>query len=166
MKETPLPFHGATVRLEVCSLVPLDLDYAKEVSRRVVSMDPWKILGYTEDGLLSYLTRPDPGLARYRISVGGETAGAVCIRYPWLLGPLLELICVLEPFQGRGLGSAILDWMAEEAGGACSNLWISVSSFNQKARGFYRKSGFLRTGVLKDLLKCGYDEILLRRQIR
>lgn len=128
-------------------------------------MDPWKRLGYLESKLLRYMTGMNPGLASYQIRVNGETAGVCCIRYPWLRGPCLELICVLEEFQGRGIGRAALGWMAQEAKGVCPNIWTTVSSFNDKALAFYRRLGFSEVVTLEDFLKAGYDEILLRKRI-
>jgi GNAT superfamily N-acetyltransferase len=165
MKQPNTPFHHASIDLKGCTLLPLERRDAEWIVVRMASMDPWKRLGYLESGLLRYLTRLDPALARYQISVNRETAGVCCIRYPWLRGPFLELFCVLEAFQGKGIGRAALGWMAQEAKGVCHNLWTTASSFNERALAFYRESGFSEAATLKDFLKEGYDEILLRRRI-
>jgi diamine N-acetyltransferase len=128
-------------------------------------MDPWKRLGYREAGFRNYLSRSDPGLAGYSITVGRECAGVVCVRYPWLGGPFLELLAVLDGFRGKGVGGAVIDWMEEECRGICNNLWTSASSFNDRALAFYRRLGFAEATLIEDLLKPGDDELLLRKRI-
>ena len=159
------PFHVSAADLGVCTLLPLDTESAGVIAEALVCMDPWKRLEYRESGLLAYLTRQDPGLARYRIMHGRNLSGAVCIRYAWLRGPFLELIGVLDGFQGKGLGGAVLEWMEEQAAGVTSNLWTTVSSFNHRAVVFYQRQGFREVTILKDFLKQGEDEILLRKRI-
>ena len=159
------PFHVSAADLGVCTLLPLDPESAGVIAEALVCMDPWKRLEYRESGLLAYLTRTDPALARYRISVGKELAGVVCIRYPWLRGPFLELIAVLDGFQGKGVGNAILEWMEKEARGVCPNLWTTVSAFNHRAAAFYQRHGFREVTILEDFLKPGEDEILLGKKL-
>ena len=165
MKQSDIPFHHSSIDLKNCTLLPLEGSDAEWIVVKMASMDPWKRLGHLESSLLRYLTGMNPGLARYQISVDGETAGVCCIRYPWLRGPFLELICVLEEFQGRGIGRAALGWMAQEAKGVCPNIWSTVSSFNERAVAFYRELGFSEVVTLKDFMREGYDEILLRKPI-
>ncbi|MEW6667190.1 MAG: GNAT family N-acetyltransferase [Thermodesulfobacteriota bacterium] len=159
------PFRVSAADLGPGTLLPLDPESAGKIASALVGMDPWKRLGYGESGLLAYLTRTDPALARYRLMLGQTLAGMVCIRYPWLRGPSLELIGILDGFQGNGMGSAVLGWMEEGARGVCPNLWTTVSSFNHRAVAFYEKHGFREVVVLKDFLKQGEDEVLLRKQI-
>jgi len=145
--------------------MPLDPPSIARISGSLVSMDPWKRLGYREIGLRNYLSRSDPGLSRYKITVGDECAGVVCVRYPWLGGPFLELLAVLDGFRGKGVGTAVIGWMEEECRGICSNLWTSAASFNDRALAFYRRHGFAEATLIQDLLKPGDDELLLRKRI-
>lgn len=165
MNSAPIPFHSRTAHLGTCDLLPLDPQSAHWAAKSLAAMDPWKRLGYREAGLLTYLTRQDPGLSRYLLTLGKECAGAVCIRYPWLRGPFLELIAVMDGFQGKGIGNAVLGWMEKEARGVCANLWVSVSSFNDRALTFYLRQGFSEATILKDLLREGEVEILLRKRV-
>jgi len=41
---------------------------------------------------------------------------------------------------------------------------ISVSSFNTEARRFYERQGFAEVALLPDLIKPGFDEVLMRRR--
>jgi diamine N-acetyltransferase len=160
-----MPFHRSSASIGTGRLTSLDPHSAGRIAAFLASVDPWKRLGYGQSGLHAYLTRPDPGLSRYSITQEQECAGVVCVRCPWLRGPFLELIAVLDGFQGKGLGGSVIGWMEKEARGVCTNLWTSVSSFNHLATAFYRRHGFEEATLLKDFLKPGEDELLLRKRV-
>jgi len=107
--------------------------------------------------------RVDPGLHRFAVIIGEELGGVICVRYPWLLGPYLELMAILPNHQRRGIGREIISWLETQI--AERNIWTVVSSFNHTARHFYQKSGFLEIAILPDLIKPGFAEILLRKQV-
>lgn len=158
-----LPFTGTFYSLAGCSLEPLDSEDILFLSQQLATMDPWITLGYSPESLSRYLRRLDPALARYAICIGGETCGVVCVRYPWLLGPNLELLAILPGRQRHGIGRTILEWMESECRGIARNIWTLTSSFNEKAMTFYRQAGFSEVAPLPDLVRQGLDEILLRK---
>lgn len=162
-EEVPGPFTESSVVLDVCSLGPIEPSAATGVASVLVQMDPWKTLGYRSEILFRYLTRSDPCLRRYIITVLGRVAGCLCIRHPWLMGPFLELLAVSPDFQGQGLGKSLVQWLEKEVRPTHSNLWTTVSSFNTPAAGFYEHMGFEKAGTLNALLKAGFDELLLRK---
>ena len=84
--------------------------------------------------------------------------------HPWLKGPYPELLAMLPPFQGRGVGSEILAWFEQVAlTHAARNLWVCASSFNARAIEFYKRQGFRVAATLPGLVVEGCDEILLRK---
>jgi GNAT superfamily N-acetyltransferase len=137
---------------------------AAELGERMSAIDPWRRLGYPADRLARYLTTDSAALVRYRVDAGGGLAGALAVRWPWLHGPYLELLVVLPEAQGRGLGSALLGWLAAQAASS-RNLWVAVSAFNADARRFYARHGFVEIGVVPGLVRDGFDEILLRKRL-
>jgi GNAT superfamily N-acetyltransferase len=119
---------------------------------------------YSADALARFLAAPDGGVSRYLVTVGGEQAGAVSVRFPWLKGPYLELLALLPPFHGRGIGSALLGWFENEGVRlGARNLWVCASSFNSNGLRFYRRHGYQPAATLTGLVADGYDEILLRK---
>ena len=101
---------------------------------------------------------------RYLIEAGGEPAGAVSIRHPWLKGPYLELLALLPLFQNQGIGAEILGWFEGEGLRAeARNLWVCASGFNERALHFYQRHGFSQAAALPGLVADGYTEILLRK---
>jgi diamine N-acetyltransferase len=158
------PFAEPRYALGECALRPLDAREAPLLASALASMDPWLTFGYSAERFSSYLTRPDPALRQYVIAVGPELAGVVAVRYPWLHGAYLELLGVLRPFQGRGLGAEVVQWFESQSFQVAPNAWILVSAFNTRARKFYTRLGFVELATLPDFLKPGQDEILLRKQ--
>lgn len=156
-------FPAREHHLTTCLLLPFTADTARSAAPQLAELDPWLTLGYQPEKLRSYLLRPDTSLHRFLVSVSGREAGIVCCRYPWLFGPFLELLAVYPPFQNRGCGREILNWLEKPA--AFTNLWTTVSSFNLRALNFYYRSGFVEAGILPNLVRPGFDEILLRKII-
>jgi GNAT superfamily N-acetyltransferase len=164
MSEVARPFSADAYRLPGCVLERLRAaEDAHSLAAMLVRLDPWRTLGYTADGLARYFGRDDPGLHRYRIVADGDTVGVVCVRHPWLRGAYIELIGLGLSGRGRGLGGDIVAWIENET--RAPNLWALVSSFNEPARRFYARQGFVEIAPLADLVAEGYQEILLRKPL-
>jgi diamine N-acetyltransferase len=136
----------------------------ERLAASIVAIPPWSVMNYPADAMTRFLTTPDSEASRYLVEVGGEEAGAVSVRSPWLKGPYLELLVLLPKAQGRGIGSRILGWFEQEALKlGARNLWVCASSFNADALRFYGRHGFYPAAILPGLVADGYDEILLRK---
>jgi diamine N-acetyltransferase len=159
------PFSEASYQLSSCSLNSLTERAAELLSEQLATMDPWLSLGYSADGLFRYLLRPDPALYRFVIFVGPTISGLVSVRYPWLRGPYLELLAVLDEHKRRGIGREIISWIQMQCPRTAPNIWTLTSSFNAGARSFYRSLGFSEMVTLPDLISSGFDEILLRKML-
>jgi ribosomal protein S18 acetylase RimI-like enzyme len=145
-------------------LVLLEEGAIAPLAEAIVAIPPWSVMNYSANALARFLAEPDGGVRRYLVQVGEEPAGAVSVRFPWLKGPYLELLALLPSFQGRGIGTAIMDWFEQEGVRlGARNLWVCASSFNARAVRFYRRHGFREAAILGGLVADGYDEILLRK---
>jgi ribosomal protein S18 acetylase RimI-like enzyme len=160
------PFELRALELGRCALAaPPSAAEAEAIGALLAAMDPWATLGVTAAGLAAYLGRDDPALRRYAVRVEGAVAGVVCVRWPWLRGPYIELLGLAPTCQGRGIGAELLAWTEAEARKAGSNLWVAASSFNPRALEFYRRQGFVEVGLIEDLVRPGFDEVLLRKRL-
>lgn len=159
---TPPPFAPRVHALAGGVLAPLAAGAAPGLAAILAQLTPWRELGFTTEGLAAYLTRPDPGLHRFQLTRAGGVAGLVCVRYPWLRGPYIELIALFPGHQGAGLGGAIIAWPTQQVPTA-NSLWALVSAFNEPARAFYARQGFIEIAPLPDLVTPGFQEILLRK---
>jgi ribosomal protein S18 acetylase RimI-like enzyme len=163
LQQIPTVFDAREHLLSACSLLPLTADMALAVANQLTRLDPWLTLGYRPESLAHYLQRADVSLHKFLVSASGQIVGVVCCRYPWLFGPFLELLAVYPQFQGQGFGREILDWLENPV--AFANIWTTVSAFNISALNFYTKCGFQEAGLLTDLVRAGFDEILLRKTV-
>jgi len=158
------PFSASRIDLQSASLGPLDLASCQSLAEAIAAVPPWSTMNYPADAMARFLVSSADGAYRYRIEAGGEPAGAVSIRQPWLKGPYLELLAILPPFQNRGIGADILHWFEREALRAeARNLWVCASGFNERALRFYQRHGFGQVAALPGLVGDGYTEILLRK---
>lgn len=156
-------FPPEPASLGPCELSPLSEEDAAWAGPVLASLDPWRTLGYQAEGLTAYLTRPDPALHRFTVMANGERSGVLCLRYPWLRGPNIELLAVTLP--GHGIGSALIQWASTRTSLTAVNLWATVSGFNWPARAFYHAQGFVEAASLPDLVEGGFPEILLRKRL-
>jgi ribosomal protein S18 acetylase RimI-like enzyme len=163
---TERPFSEKCYSLASCNLQLMDDWSARVISSILAGQDPWLRLGYTKDSLFRYLNRSDPSLNRYAVVVSEGTAGVICVRYPWLRGPYLEMLAVFPPHQGKSLGKALVVWMSDECCGLSNNIWTTASSFNTRALSFYKNIGFVEIAQIPDLVAAGFCEILLRKNCR
>jgi len=155
------PFARRRYPLPSCALRPLSARDVPVLAPALAAMDPWLFFGYAAPRFSGYLRRRDPALHRYAIVVKRDLAGVAAVRDPWLHGAYLELLGLLPPFQGRGLGAEVMRWFEDQSFSVAPNAWVLVSSFNTRGRNFYRRMGFLELAALPDFLKPGHDEILL-----
>jgi hypothetical protein len=166
MTSADMPFSAMQYRLPSCNLRLMTDQDAESIGKTLAVMDPWHRLGYTEAGLIGYLMRSDPSLNRYVAVVSEAIAGVVCVRYPWLRGPYIELLALFPQHQGMNMGRNIVAWISDEIKCVSGNIWSTVSSFNIPARSFYKENGFSEIVELPDLLRSGFSEILLQKKCR
>lgn len=162
----PTLFAKSEIQLDGCTLsAPPTPEQAQAVGNMLAASEPWLTLQFSATALANCLTRDDPALRSYIISVDGEVAGTICLRHPWLRGPYIELLGIAPAQRGKGIGRQVLAWVEDEARGAAANLWVVASAFNHGALAFYQRHGFEAIGPIKGLVRPEYDEILLRKPL-
>jgi ribosomal protein S18 acetylase RimI-like enzyme len=158
-------YHLTLARAGTLVLEPPEAGSADIVAQAMCRMDPWLTLASRPERILGFLLQDDASCHRWIVRCGGEIAGVVAVRFPWLHGPYLNLLAALPRHQGAGIGSAILGWMERETGDAGRNLWLCASEFNARAIAFYERHGFARVGLLPDLAAPGFAEVLMRKRL-
>lgn len=152
--------------LDGCQLsTPFTNEQAHAVAEMLAASEPWLSLNFSVAALATYLTREDPSLRRYLVSVDEHPAGVICVRHPWLRGPYIELLGVSPEQRGKGIGKKLLAWAEREARCESRNLWVVASSFNHPALHLYQSLGFHPIGPIPGLVSPEHDEILLRKRL-
>jgi ribosomal protein S18 acetylase RimI-like enzyme len=76
---------------------------------------------------------------------GGKTVGLLTYR---IAGEGCEIVTLNSWREGRGVGSALIDWARRAAGRAkCRRLWLVTTNDNTPALRFYQKRGFIITAI-------------------
>lgn len=146
-------------------LRPMTREAASPIGTVLAAIDPWARVARTPEHMIAFLADVEEGARRYRIMVGGQNAGAMVVRVPWLHGPYLHLIGLAPEFHGAGVGGAALGWLEAAARGRYRNLWLCVSAFNVRARRLYEANGYRLAATLDALVFDGMDELLMRKRL-
>jgi ribosomal protein S18 acetylase RimI-like enzyme len=77
----------------------------------------------------------------------------------------INTVCVAAHVRGQGVGSRLMAFAEERIFRETPNVFLCVSSFNDRARALYERLGYEHVGVLRDYIRRGYDEILMRKSL-
>ncbi|MDD2444178.1 MAG: GNAT family N-acetyltransferase [Desulfotomaculaceae bacterium] len=79
------------------------------------------------------------------------------------IGSYVRMVAVDEPYRGQGIGAKLIDYIANLAFQKIPNIFLICSVANVRAQRFYEKTGFVKVGILSDLVVSGHDEIFYRK---
>ena len=94
-----------------------------------------------------------------------EIMGFVIMQPQGTFKGYIQTIAVDENYRGEGYGTLLLQFCEDHILQYSPNIFICVSLFNQKALQLYIKFGFELVGELKDFIKMGFTELLLRKTV-
>jgi [ribosomal protein S18]-alanine N-acetyltransferase len=127
--------------------------------------DPWKTLGYGADDWSRIFCPLPEGRDCYIVELDGQVAGVAIVKQKFLLGDYLELLGVAVWARQKGVGGQLLKHLEGLVFQRTKNLFACVSDFNEPARAFYKKQGYLEIGPMPNFLIPGSAEILIRKTI-
>lgn len=125
--------------------------------------EPFTTLGRTPEHFRRFLTsRPD-----YRLlvaTIDGQRCGAAWAKpYGFASSPYLAVLGVAAEYRNRGVGAALLaayEALFPEA----RHLFLCVSSFNDGARRFYERHGYVHRGTLPAYIVADHDEHVMHKR--
>jgi len=148
---------------------------ARLCAAAMASSGPWLKLGRGFDACLQGLT---DGSREVHVAVDGSVPGAVAgapgaetilgfiaLNLHGAFVGYIQAICVMESERGRGVGSHLIAFAEERIFREWPNVFLCVSSFNDRAQALYERLGYERVGLFRDYIERGYDEILMRKTI-
>jgi ribosomal-protein-alanine N-acetyltransferase len=142
---------------------PMTVEDRAAVIELLADSDPWKRLAYRSGDWDGYFTPLPQGRDSYVVDQNGREAGIGVVRQKFLLGDYVELFGVADWTRDKGLGSLLLAYIEAVVFARVKNLFACVSDFNDHARHFYKKQGYLEIGPMPNFLIPGSAEILLRK---
>jgi ribosomal-protein-alanine N-acetyltransferase len=123
--------------------------------------EPWLTLGLTAEQAFQRLT--DPTREVHVATVDHQIVGALVLFLDGPLNGYIQTIATHPDWRGCGLGTQMMHFAEERIFHQSPNVFLCVSSFNERAQNFYEQLGYERVGELPDFLVKGHSEILLRK---
>ncbi|MFC7400915.1 GNAT family N-acetyltransferase [Citricoccus sp. GCM10030269] len=166
----------------------LDLPVVHELEKRLFPQDAWPMSFFVEE-LSQAGPAADGGTRDYRVVTGratdasaseatgepnAEDGADVVVGYCGLMcvPPLADVqtIAVVPEAEGRGLGTAMLEWMVAEARlRRAQDLLLEVRADNSRAQALYRRHGFehihTRAGYYPGCPGGPIDALIMRRRL-
>jgi ribosomal protein S18 acetylase RimI-like enzyme len=127
----------------------------------MAASEPWVTLQRSFEA--SVRTLGDSGKELYAVSDGEGIEGFVLLDMRGPLAGYLQSICVRPDRRSRGLGTALIQWVEDRVFLESPNVFLCVSSFNDRARRLYERLGYEVVGELPAFIVRGHDEVLYRR---
>jgi ribosomal protein S18 acetylase RimI-like enzyme len=138
--------------------IEADLD---DCARLMSTSEPWTTIGRDYDASLAILC--DPTREVYVAERDGELAGFVILCVTGAFVGYLQTVAVDPRFRGKGIGTELIAFAEDRIFRVSPNVFICVSSFNDRARALYERLGYTYVGALTDYFVRGHDELLFRK---
>ncbi len=136
-----------------------DVPAVDALEHRLFPADAWPLHMF-----LAELSQPET--RRYLVAESGGGivgyAGLMCIE------PVADVqtIAVVPEFEGRGIGSALLTRLIEEARlGGAADVLLEVRADNPRAQQLYVRFGFEQIHVRRRYYRDGVDALIMRLQL-
>ena len=136
---------------------------AEICARMMANSEPWITLRRDYDASLKILT--DPSREVYLAMVSDEIVGFTILTMHGAFVGYLQSVCVAPQWRGKGIGSQLMDYVEKRILGETPNVFICVSSFNERVQKLYERRGYEVVGELKNWIVPDHSEILLRKTI-
>lgn len=136
---------------------------ARTCARMMAGSEPWITLRRGYEEALAMFEDPDRDV--YLAAAGEEILGFVILQMHGAFVGYLQSVGVAPDWRGRGVGSKLIAFAEERIFQEAPNVFILVSSFNDRARALYERLGYEVIGELEDYIVAGHSEILLRKSI-
>jgi ribosomal-protein-alanine N-acetyltransferase len=132
-------------------------------ARMMSATDPWIALGLGYNDCLKAFDGPFKEV--FLLKKSDEIIGFVIIQTQGTFKGYIQTICIDATHRGAGYGTRILQFCQDRILQYSPNIFICVSSFNLGAIQLYTKFGFEPVGELKDFVKKGFTELLMRKTV-
>jgi ribosomal-protein-alanine N-acetyltransferase len=142
---------------------------ASESERRwaaglLAQSEPWVKLAVTHDQLLK--TCLDGEYLIFIAHCEKEACGVLIMDPRGIAGsPYIKSIAVANNHRSHGLGAKMVAFAEKYFHEKSKHMFLCVSSFNDRARTFYKKLGYLQVGEFSNYIIEGESEILMYKRI-
>ncbi len=149
-------------RIEIAAATTRERAWAAKLLAR---SEPWTTLGVT----LGQCRRncDDREYRLYVARVAQRPCGVLILDPRGVAGsPYVKSIVVDPTSRSRGIGAALMAFAERLSAAHARHMFLCVSSFNTRARAFYRRLGYRQVGRFSDYIVDGADEVLMHKRLR
>lgn len=132
-------------------------------ARMMAAADPWLKLGLGYDQCRKAFDGPFKEV--FVLKNEAEIMGFVIVQTQGTFKGYIQTICIGTAYRGLGYGTKILEFCEDRILKCSPNIFICVSSFNKDAIRLYTKFGFELVGELRDFVRQGFTELLMRKTV-
>jgi ribosomal-protein-alanine N-acetyltransferase len=136
---------------------------AARCAKVMCASEPWITLRRSYEQSYEMLT--DASREIYLAVIQGQIAGFTILNMKGAFVGYIQTVCVFPEWRNTGLGTRLIAFAEERIFRDSPNVFMCVSSFNQKAQRLYERLGYQVLGEFKDFIVPGHSEILLRKTI-
>ena len=136
-------------------------DEIATAAKLMSSSEPFTTLIFTLEKCEKSL-RANPANTYY-VAYEGIFAGLMILQTEGAFRGYIQTICVVPELRSKGIGTAMIKYAEEKIKSISPNVFMCVTSFNERAQKLYYSLGYEKVGVLKDYIIKGADEYLLRK---
>jgi len=151
--------------MEQIVILPATSDERHWAARLQSTSEPWVSLGVSEEKTLQSLHDP-----AYQVFIGhqnNKACGVLIIDPRGVAGsPYIKSIAVTEESRNLGIGASLINYAEESFKNRSRYIFLCVSSFNTKARSFYKKLGYTIVGEIEDYIIDGASEFLMSKRLK
>jgi len=125
--------------------------------------EPWIRLERDYDESFEIIVEPSRDV--FLAWIDEEIVGFVIIEMNGTFKGYIKSICVSPSQREKGIGSSLMRYAEERIFSETPNVFLLVSSFNQRARKLYKSLGYEEIGEFKDFIVRGHSEVLMRKTL-
>ena len=149
--------------LSIRPLDPNDHESRLLCAQIMTSSEPWVTLGRTQEEVLNILNAPIS--ESYLAISNGTTIGFAIIVMTGAWVGYIRSIVIKPEYRKQGFGTSIIRELESKIFLRFPNVFLCVSSFNPRAKKWYKSMGYKEIGELKDYVIPGHSEFIMRKTI-
>lgn len=138
-------------------------DEAEACARIMSTSEPWMTLRRDYSASLAAVRDPAREVYVAARDDGTDVIGFVILDMRGPFVGYVQSLGIREDWRGKGLGSRLIAFAENRIFRDSPNVFICVSSFNERARALYTRLGYEVVGELRDYIVRGHSEWLLRK---
>lgn len=142
---------------------PSEDEEIRQCARLMAGSEPWITLRRSYEDSFKMLR--DPFREVYVAAYRDRFAGFMILQMNGAFRGYIQTIAILPEWRNRRIGTRLVAFAEERIFRETPNVFICVSSFNDRAKDLYLRLGYDIVGELKDFIVAGHSEILLRKTI-